>query len=160
ELKQALATMRTLEEDFLATAGRAAEATNARSRPALPRILDTARETGTETGRIAAHNMTELAQRFSIASLDAALAGMEVAAEGGTRFAHGACGIRPGLGDIVRRTGVSTALERAGQILQWGASAETMQLEAPERVRLALQELGPTFIKPGQVLGTRHDLCP
>src|SRR4029450_4649149 len=68
--------------------------------------------------------------------------------------------IRHGLGDIVRRIGVSPALERAGQILQWGASAETMQLEAPERVRLALQELGPTFIKLGQVLATRGDLFP
>src|SRR4029450_1321667 len=68
--------------------------------------------------------------------------------------------IRHGLGDIVRRIGVSTALQPPGQILQWGASAETMQLEAPERVRLALQELGPTFIKLGQVLATRVDLFP
>jgi len=68
--------------------------------------------------------------------------------------------IRQGLGDIVRRLGVSTTLERAGQILQWGASAEAMKLDAPERVRLALQELGPTFIKLGQVLATRVDLFP
>jgi hypothetical protein len=101
ELKQALATMKRLEEDFLATAGHAAEATNARIQPELRRILDTARETGTETGRIAAHNMTKLAQRFSIASLDTALAGMEVAAEVGTRFAHVASGILSGIADAL-----------------------------------------------------------
>ena len=31
--------------------------------------------------------------------------------------------IRHGLGDIVQRIGVSGILERAGQMLQWGASA-------------------------------------
>jgi ubiquinone biosynthesis protein len=68
--------------------------------------------------------------------------------------------IRHGLGDIVRRIGVSTALGRAGQILQWGASPEVMQLDPPVRVRMALQELGPTFVKLGQVLATRVDLFP
>jgi ubiquinone biosynthesis protein len=68
--------------------------------------------------------------------------------------------IRHGLGDVVRRIGVSTVLERAGQILQWGASAEAMELDPPVRVRQALQELGPTFVKLGQVLGTRVDLFP
>jgi len=68
--------------------------------------------------------------------------------------------IRHGLGDVVRRLGVSGVLERTGQILQWGASTEAMQLEPPQRMRLALQELGPTFVKLGQVLGTRVDLFP
>ena len=68
--------------------------------------------------------------------------------------------IRHGLGDIVQRIGVSGLLERAGQMLQWGTSTESMQLEPPQRVRLALQELGPTFVKLGQVLATRVDLFP
>ena len=63
--------------------------------------------------------------------------------------------IRHGLGDIVQRLGVSGVLERAGQILQWGASAESLKQEPPLRMRLALEELGPTFVKLGQVLATR-----
>lgn len=34
------------------------------------------------------------------------------------------------------------------------------QKAAPERLRLALEELGPTFIKLGQILSTRGDLLP
>ncbi len=34
------------------------------------------------------------------------------------------------------------------------------QKSRPERVRLALEELGPTFIKLGQMLSTRYDLIP
>ncbi len=33
-------------------------------------------------------------------------------------------------------------------------------LSEAERLRLALEELGPTFIKLGQILSTRHDLIP
>lgn len=68
--------------------------------------------------------------------------------------------IRHGLGDLVRRTGLASLLERAGQILQWRESAETADLELQQRVRLALEELGPTFTKLGQMLSAREDLLP
>ena len=68
--------------------------------------------------------------------------------------------IRHGLGDIVRRIGVANVLERAGQILSWGAKVESVRLEPAQRVRIALEELGPTFIKLGQVMATRVDLFP
>lgn len=66
--------------------------------------------------------------------------------------------IRHGFGDIVRRTGMSNVLERAGRVLHWKHADELARLEPPARVRRALEELGPTFIKLGQVLATRVDL--
>lgn len=66
--------------------------------------------------------------------------------------------IRYGFGDIVRRMGMASVLERAGRVLLWKHADELAHLEPPARVRRALEELGPTFIKLGQVLATRVDL--
>lgn len=66
--------------------------------------------------------------------------------------------IRYGGGDMVRRLGVSSILERAGRVLHWKQSVENEHLEPSVRFRHALEELGPTFIKLGQVLATRVDL--
>ena len=68
--------------------------------------------------------------------------------------------IRYGGGDLVRLLGISNALERAGRILHWHSTSEISQLEAPVRIRRALEELGPTFIKLGQLLATRVDMFP
>jgi ubiquinone biosynthesis protein len=68
--------------------------------------------------------------------------------------------IRHGLGDLVRRIGVASLLERAGTMLHWGEAARSSQLEPPQRLRQAFEELGPTFIKLGQMLSTREDLLP
>ena len=68
--------------------------------------------------------------------------------------------IRHGLGDFVRRIGVVGVLERAGQMLRGGEAAESLKLEPPQRIRMALEELGPAFVKLGQVMATRVDLFP
>ncbi|MDO8774973.1 MAG: AarF/UbiB family protein [Burkholderiaceae bacterium] len=66
--------------------------------------------------------------------------------------------IRYGFGDMVRRMGLANTLERAGRALHWNEAEELAHLEPPARVRRALEELGPTFVKLGQVLATRIDL--
>ena len=66
--------------------------------------------------------------------------------------------IRYGFGDLVRRMGLANALERAGRALHWNEAEELAHLPPPARVRRALEEMGPTFVKLGQVLATRVDL--
>jgi ubiquinone biosynthesis protein len=68
--------------------------------------------------------------------------------------------IRYGWGDVARRLGIIGVLERAGRILHWSEADEIMRLEPAVRVRRALEELGPTFVKLGQVLATRVDMFP
>jgi len=66
--------------------------------------------------------------------------------------------IRYGFGDVVRRMGLGAALERAGRALHWKEPEALAHLEPPARVRRALEDMGPTFIKLGQILSTRVDL--
>lgn len=68
--------------------------------------------------------------------------------------------IRYGFGDMVRRIGMAGALERAGRALHWHEPEELARLEPPARVRRTLEELGPSFVKLGQILATRVDLFP
>ena len=69
--------------------------------------------------------------------------------------------IRYGWGDLTKRLGLTDGfMGKAGQLLQPKAAAEYLDLPPEVRVRLALQELGPTFVKLGQVLATRADIFP
>ena len=68
--------------------------------------------------------------------------------------------IHYGWGDIVRVLGISNILERAGRLLHWQTTSEVTTLDLPVRIRMALTELGPTFVKLGQVLATRVDVFP
>lgn len=68
--------------------------------------------------------------------------------------------IRYGGGDLVRLVGLGGLVESAGRILRWQENTEIRALDPPVRVRRALEELGPTFVKLGQVLATRADLFP
>jgi len=66
--------------------------------------------------------------------------------------------VRHGLGDTVRRLGLADRLERAGHALNWEHAADLARLEPPVQVRLAMEELGPAFVKLGQILAGRADL--
>ncbi|HWH75224.1 MAG TPA: AarF/UbiB family protein [Methylibium sp.] len=66
--------------------------------------------------------------------------------------------VRHGFGDTVRRLGLADALERAGHALNREHAADLARVEPPVQVRLALEELGPTFVKFGQILAGRADL--
>ena len=66
--------------------------------------------------------------------------------------------IRHGFGDTVRRLGLADRLERAGHVLRWDTAADLARVEPAAQVRLTMEELGPTFVKLGQILAGRADL--
>ena len=68
--------------------------------------------------------------------------------------------IRHGLGNLVQKLGLNKGLERAGDLLHLPGEHEIEQLDPAVRVRRALEQLGPTFIKLCQVLATRVDMFP
>ena len=68
--------------------------------------------------------------------------------------------MRYGWGDIARKLGKRSLIGRAGNWLNSDVSEDILKLPPEVRVRLAIQELGPTFVKLGQVLATRPDIFP
>jgi len=67
--------------------------------------------------------------------------------------------INHGFGDMVDRIGLTKYLNWGRRKLSKDAT-EHHSLTRGERIRLALETLGPTFVKFGQVLSTRPDLIP
>ncbi len=61
-----------------------------------------------------------------------------------------------GFGDVIQRLGLGGFLPSG--LIKWIDANETKSVG--ERMRLAFQELGPTFVKLGQVLSMRPDLIP
>ena len=65
-----------------------------------------------------------------------------------------------GFGDLVELLKIEQYIEVGLQLISRDRRDRVEKLSRAERIRMALEELGPTYIKLGQVLYTRPDLVP
>jgi ubiquinone biosynthesis protein len=68
--------------------------------------------------------------------------------------------LKYGFGELVESLKIDQYLEVGLQLISKKRTAREERLTRPQRVRMTLEELGPTYIKLGQVLSTRPDLIP
>jgi ubiquinone biosynthesis protein len=68
--------------------------------------------------------------------------------------------IRQGLGEFATRMHLPNAMRKAEKWLHIPQQENRVPPATAARVRLAFEELGPTFIKLGQILSTRVDVFP
>ena len=93
EVKQALAGLKKIEEDFIVTVSKVASSANERARPELRALVERATHAGTETGRQTAKLMAEFT-----------FAGMELAGQFSVRFAQMASGVLAGMADALEKS--------------------------------------------------------
>lgn len=67
---------------------------------------------------------------------------------------------RHGFADLSQHLGLGTLIDRGLAIIGAAPKVTREPLPLAARLRLVLEELGPTFIKLGQVMSTRPDLVP
>src|SRR5687767_2326368 len=93
EDKQALAGLKKIEEDFVATVSQVASSANQRAAPELRALVERATKAGTETGRQTAKLMAEFT-----------MTGMELAGQFSVRFAQMASGVLAGMADALEKS--------------------------------------------------------
>ena len=93
EVKQALAGLKKIEQDFVDTVSKVASSANERARPELKALVERATHAGTETGKQTAKLMAEFT-----------FAGMELAGAFSARFAKMASGVLAGMADALEKS--------------------------------------------------------
>lgn len=65
-----------------------------------------------------------------------------------------------GFGLLIDQLGIFRYLKIKKRISAAGVKADSSKLSTGQRLRLSLEELGPAFVKLGQILSTRPDILP
>ena len=68
--------------------------------------------------------------------------------------------VRHGFGTLIDQLGILRHLKIKKKTIDNTVGDNSPNLTMGERLRLSLEELGPTFVKLGQIMSTRPDLLP
>ena len=93
EVKDALAGLKKIEQDFIETVSKVASSANERVRPEMRELVERATKLGTETGKQTAKMMAEFT-----------FTGMELAGQFSVRFAQMASGVLAGMADALEKS--------------------------------------------------------